>query len=184
MIGKSLRAFDSESKSDPTGFSDISIKKPSECGTLTAEQKNPDGSVKLGKAMTGQLQSVSQELLAYHVNNTVKITDFLKNIFTIEFKNGVWTPKGINNNILFAGFPALDAITNQARELLLDYYVGCETVYQKGVKVWKGENKKSTNAAPVVPSEPLPPAPAPAPPVPAPAPAPPAPAPAPPAPGP
>lgn len=173
-------AFDSESKSDPIGFADISMKKPSECGTLTAEQKNPDGSVKLGKAMTGQLQSVSQELLAYHVNNTVKITDFLKKIFTIEFKNGVWTPKGINNNILFAGFPALDAITNQARELLLDYYIGCETVYQKGVKVWKGENKKSTDAAPAVPSEPpggpAPPAPAPPAPVP-PAPAPPAPAP-------
>ena len=118
--------------------------------------------------------------MAYHVNNTVKITDFLKKIFTIEFKNGVWTPKGINNNILFAGFPALDAITNQARELLLDYYIGCETVYQKGVKVWKGENKKSTDAAPAVPSEPpggpAPPAPAPPAPVP-PAPVPPAPAP-------
>lgn len=169
-------AFDSESKSDPTGFADISMKKPNECGTLTSEEKNPDGSVKLGKTMTGQLQSVSQELLAYHVNNTVKITDFLKNIFTIEFKNGVWTPKGINNSILFAGFPALDTITNQARELLLDYYVGCETVYQKGVKVWKDENKKSAAVAPAAPAAPATaasaaPAPAaPAPPAPAPVP--------------
>jgi hypothetical protein len=140
-------AFDSESKADAKGFADLSMRKPEECKTIKPEQKNPDGSVKLGQAMTGQLQSVSRELLAYHVNNTVEITKFLKKIFSIEFKNGVWTPKGINNSILFAGFPALDAITNQARELLVDYYVGCENVYQKGVKSWKAENKAAPAAA-------------------------------------
>ena len=166
-------AFDSESKADAKGFADLSMRKPDECKSIKPEQKNPDGSVKLGQAMTGQLQSVSRELLAYHVNNTVEITKFLKKIFSIEFKNGVWTPKGINNSILFAGFPALDNITNQARELLLDYYVGCENVYQKGVKSWKGENKvapapavvpEATVAAPAANAVPLTaPAPAPAP---------------------
>ena len=139
-------AFDSESKTDPKGFAELSMRKPEECKGVKAEQKNPDGSVKLGQAMTGQLQSVSRELLAYHVNNTVEITKFLKKIFSIEFKNGVWTPKGINNSILFAGFPALDNITNQARELLVDYYVGCENIYQKGIKTWKGENKAAPSA--------------------------------------
>ena len=140
-----------------TSFHDIKIKKPEEC--TTGESIRIENQVLLNS-----LRDVSQELLGYHVNNIIEITKFLKSIFNISQRgDSTWEVKGVNNNVLFAGFPVLDILTDQAREILLKYYSGCETIYQKGVEIWKQDVKSKKAAMPVAaapvaaaPVEPMP----------------------------
>jgi hypothetical protein len=104
------------------------------------------------------LRDASQELLAYHVNKTVVLSDFLKELFTIKQRpNGTWEVKGINIKYLVLGFKGLDILTDQAREILVDYYEGCETIFQKkGLskfkEVFKGGDANAGSAAPAEPA--------------------------------
>jgi hypothetical protein len=154
----------------PKGFNEILMKTPKECDTIQAKAAAvPDGKgVKDGGIViqndniVRQLRDISQELLADHVNSTIEITKFLQTIFNIDKDpSGNWRVRGIKDNLLISGFPALDKITDIARELLLNYYEGCEKKYQKGVKLWLDENKDTTPAA--VPGAAAAPAPAAAP---------------------
>ena len=183
-------SFDVTKGAKLDGFGDISIAAPKECANLDPA-RNPleEGKGhKLDKDsnLVRQLRDASQELLAYHVNKTVVLTDFLKELFTIKQRpNGTWEVKGINIKYLVLGFKGLDILTDQAREILVDYYEGCETIFQKkGLskfkEVFKGEVADAESAAPAVPMAPAavptapaavpmapaaPPAPAPRPPV-------------------
>jgi hypothetical protein len=103
--------------------------------------------------MIRQLRGVAQELLAHHVNSSIEITKFLQTVFNIDKdSSGNWRVRGIKDNLLISGFPALDSVTDIARELLLKYYEGCETKYQKGVKLWLDENKDTAAVAAVPPA--------------------------------
>jgi hypothetical protein len=102
----------------------------------------------LTNSVASQLQRISQQLLAYHVNNTVTITNFLKTVFSISQRaDGSWKVDGPKVDILFAGFPVLDNLTDTARALLVNYYSGCEELYQKGLKIWSDEQDEPAKAA-------------------------------------
>jgi hypothetical protein len=158
-------AFDVTKGAKLDGFGDISIASPKECANLDPVN-NP---LEEGKGhrldkdsnLVRQLRDASQELLAYHVNKTVVLSDFLKELFTIKQRpNGTWEVKGINIKYLVLGFKGLDILTDQAREILVDYYEGCETIFQKkGLskfkEVFKGEVADAgPAAAAAVPTEP------------------------------
>lgn len=122
------------------GIMTIPVKRPKECKT-TEE-------IEVGSQPTAlAMQSYAQQLMAFHVNQTIEISKFLQTIFNVKKDKGTgrWIVKGPSENYMFAGFPVLDQLTNQARELLVDYYSGCETLYQKGVKAWIDSQPKSTN---------------------------------------
>lgn len=163
-------AFDVTKGGKLDGFGDISIAAPKECANLDPA-RNPleEGKGhKLDKDsnLVRQLRDVSQELLAYHVNKTVVLSDFLKELFTIKQRpNGTWEVKGINIKYLVLGFKGLDILTDQAREILVDYYEGCETIFQKkGLSKFKEEFKgEGADAAPSAPPAPQAPPAAPAP---------------------
>jgi len=123
------------------GIMTIPVKRPKECKT-TEE-------IEVGSQPTAlAMQSYAQQLMAFHVNQTIEISKFLQTIFDVKKDSGTgrWIVKGPREDYMFAGFPVLDQLTNQARELLVDYYSGCETLYQKGVKAWVDGLPKSTNA--------------------------------------
>jgi hypothetical protein len=114
-------------------FGSMRLAKPVKCAGKTGEEKMTYG-------LASKLQSVSKQLLAYHVNHTVSIAKFLKTMFNISQRpDGSWKVDGPKGDILFAGFPVLDQLTDTARELLVDYYAGCEGLYQKGLKIWNDE---------------------------------------------
>jgi hypothetical protein len=126
------KAFNSESATVDS-LKSITLKKPKGCAGKTGDEK-------MEYSLATQLQGVSKKLLAYHVNHTVAIAKFLKTIFNISQRSdGSWKVEGPKSDILFAGFPVLDQLTDTARELLVDYYSGCEELYQKGVKIWSDE---------------------------------------------
>ena len=141
----------------PKGFNEIMMKTPKECDAIQAKAAavpegkgiKDEGIVIQNDNIVRQLRGISQELLADHVNSSIEITKFLQTVFNIDKDpSGYWRIKGIKDTLLIAGFPALDKITDIARDLLLKYYEGCEKKYQQGVKLWLDENKNQT-AAPV-----------------------------------
>jgi hypothetical protein len=143
-------AFNFVSEKPLTSFNDITLSRPKECygRTDVLDVKNTQ--------VINKLQSTAQQLMAYHINHTIEISKFLMTIFNISHRpDGSWKVEGPKTEILFAGFQVLDQLTNQARELLVDYYSGCETLYQMGLKSWtdfEAEEKKAKNANAGVPN--------------------------------
>ena len=106
-----------------------------------------------------ELQAYARQLMSYHVKKTVAIAKFLETIFDIRHESTGPKVYGPRLGFLTAGFDQLNIITDQARELLVDYYEGCETLYQKGVKAWEREQgalspSKAVGQAPSAPQAP------------------------------
>ena len=129
-----------------TEFDVVPLKRPAECDTLPEADR---GKVKQGGPDFLAMKAVSQKLLAYHIKHVANIATFLKTIFNMKQRgDGSWAVEGPNVSILLAGFRVLDTITDQARKLLIDYYTGCESLYQEGLQVWKDSTK--AKAVPLV----------------------------------
>jgi len=152
-------AFGIVSETEPNSFKDISMKRPEqECATAESNLLRVEGGNKNGGELLvqddnlkRQLRDVSKELLAFHVNMSLEISKLLQFIFNIQKDpSGFWIVKGIKDEFMFKGFPALDAVTDQVRELATQYYEGCETRYKRGEQLWKDANQPSTAVAPAV----------------------------------
>ena len=132
---KRLSASFSQIKDDDklNKIDDLVLYKPRSCvgkekGELTVNKSKP---------VFKNMQGYSRQLLGFHLNNVINISKFLMTIFNVSQRpDGSWHVEGPKTEILFAGFSVLDVLKDQARELLLAYYVGCEDIYQKGVKEW------------------------------------------------
>jgi hypothetical protein len=134
-------AFDkgNKGKVEVKSLDSIAMKKPGKC-------ESNDG--KLTGTTAADMQRISQQLLASHMKYTKNMVKFLQTMFNITKRSDdTWKIEGPNTEILYAGFPVLDTLTNQARELLVDYYSGCETLYQKGVTIWEKSIPDAKNAA-------------------------------------
>ena len=139
-IQRLAKAFKSSKGSTLNGFDDINFYKPSSC---TPGKKEPEYLDK-NTPVFHKLQGYSQRLLAYHLNNVINISKFLRTIFNVTQRpDGTWKVEGPKTELLFAGFNVLDELTNQARQLLVEYYSGCEELYQKGVAEWEGDKVPS-----------------------------------------
>jgi hypothetical protein len=116
------------------------------------------------------MRAASQQLLAYHLKQIIEISKFLKKIFNISQRaDGSWKVEGPKTELLFAGFETMNTLTDQARALLINYYAGCEEIYQRGVKAWEVDietsgDKQASSSVPAVgqvlvsPNKPAPPA--------------------------
>jgi hypothetical protein len=108
------------------------------------------------------MKSASQQLLSYHLKSIIEISKFLKKIFNISQRgDGSWKVEGPKVELLFAGYDTLNTLTNQARTILIDYYAGCEEIYQKGVTRWSETRQAAVDTSQgkegaVIPSAPKP----------------------------
>jgi hypothetical protein len=150
-IERLSRAFNNvleKDKAPPKKFSEIKLPIPTFCGKDPSGNVTRDTRIKMPKAgnpVFVQLKNTSKELLAYHLKHIQKISEFMKTIFNISRDGDSWKVEGPNIQLMFEGFDALNIITKQARELLIEYYSGCEEIYQKGVKIY--ENAEATKVA-------------------------------------
>lgn len=134
-IQRLVDAFNMNNKlvSEIKSFDDINLDPPTICSRSDIEKNN----ITKGRPEYIEIQKYTQQLLAFHLNNIIGITEFLRTIFNMKQRpDGSWDVKGPDTELLFAGYDTLDEITRQARELLVNYYSGCESIYQKGVKTW------------------------------------------------
>ncbi len=147
-------------------FSSIEIKVSKKCDP-TKDLGKPVEVIRQSNKFNA-MKSASQQLLAYHLKQVIEISKFLKKIFNISQRpDGSWKVEGPKTELLFAGFETMNALTDQARALLINYYAGCEEIYQRGVKAWEVDietsgDKALVTSAPVagvvLPSAPVAPA--------------------------
>ena len=144
-LARLATAFEFQYNTPLKSFEEISLKRPDECKTteeMTIEHQ---------ETIRG-LRDIAQQLLAYQINRTIEISKFLKTIFNIKQNpDRSWKVEGPKTEVLLGGFMVLDQLTDHARELLVDYYSGCEELYQKGVNIWRespgvAEEKPKANA--------------------------------------
>jgi len=120
---------------DSDSIEQMQVTIPSRCKDI-----KESGTIDKNRPIFKRLQAYSQQLLALHLNKVINISKFLMSIFNVSQRpDSSWKVEGPKTEILFAGFGVLDQLTDTARELLIDYYSGCEELYQKGVKDWNEE---------------------------------------------
>ena len=145
-IQKLSKAFHTNLKLEEkfNSFEDIKLQRPDACAGDKVIEVSRGGPVFL------DLQRQSQKLLAFHLNNIIDISKFLKTVFNMSQRgDGSWQVEGPKTEIMFAGFQVLDDLTDQTRQLLIKYYSGCEDIYQAGVKNYidSGALKTAANAS-------------------------------------
>ena len=138
-----------DSSGSVTALKDITAKKSEKCGSKADV-------IEVTEPVALELQGYARQLMSYHVKKTIAIAKFLETIFDIRHESTGPVVNGPRLGFLTAGYDQLNIITDQARELLVDYYEGCETLYQKGVKAW--EREQGDSVATGAPAAPTPPA--------------------------
>jgi hypothetical protein len=140
-IQRLSKAFDSSGSN--LEFDDIQIKTPGSSGNCTSTK---EVTIQRNSVIFSQLQSVAHKLLAHHVNNTQNIMKFMKEVFNMKQRpDNSWEIEGPNVAILLGGSLVLDKLTNQGRELALNYWTGCESLYQEGVAAWGSPSNDSVD---------------------------------------
>ena len=138
-IQRLATAFKVEYK-DQKSFSEITSDIPTSCNSDKGKE------IKIDRQSQGyrDMKSASRQLLAYHLKSIIEISKFLKKIFNISQRgDGTWAVEGPKVELLFAGYDTLNTLTNQARAILIDYYSGCEEIYQRGLEKWQVETRKA-----------------------------------------
>jgi hypothetical protein len=158
-IQRLMKAYNPENTETVSSFDKIVSNIPKACGT-----KDSGNEIKIvkGSQEFRDMKSASQQLLAYHLKSIIEISKFLKKIFNISQRgDGSWKVEGPKVELLFAGYDTLNTLTNQARTILIDYYAGCEEIYQKGVTRWSETRQAAVDTSQgkegaVIPSAPKP----------------------------
>ncbi len=110
-----------------------------ECDTLdkTRPRSVP---IQFPKSKQAILPKVAM-LLNRQLEHTSNVMNLLQQIFVIE-KNG--TIRGLQKNIQRGGLEAINAIAAKARDLLINYYQDCESMYRLGtLEVYKTDEFKA-----------------------------------------
>jgi hypothetical protein len=117
------------------------VSKPTTIDTILAKDPNCSSSavkhylrIQDPKQIQKVLGSVNQ-LFAKQLKHTQKVLSFFKSVLFVLKK----TPQGayveIHPKILQGGIDELAKVSKMAREMLVEYYTGCEEEYQKGASI-------------------------------------------------
>jgi hypothetical protein len=96
-----------------------------------------------GKGLEAAKKRV-KEMWGIHMAHVKEVDKLFAAMFSISGGNQI----GVNPKIVAAGLPGLDALAAKAREILMKYYVGCETSYRTGVSEMIGTMPVVAAAAP------------------------------------
>ena len=142
---------------DQKDLASVEVKISSKC-----DPKDLGKDIEIGRDSNTfrEMRTASQKLLAYHLTQITRISEFLKKIFNITQRgDGSWKVEGPKTELLFAGFEVMNDLTDQARTLLIDYYAGCEEIYQVGLKAWEADAAPAADKKEPIPGAVLPSAP-------------------------
>jgi len=112
----------------PEKMSAIIEKGPEVCSTSEGAR------LLLPQNVTGRLQSVVQALLQQqrnHINAGMQVIQLLFDMNSIVNRKQF----AINPEVLRGGMPEVNRISAIARNLLMNYYSGCESTYRDGLKI-------------------------------------------------
>ena len=126
------RTFDQSSKT--------TIKK----GVCSPEQK--DKTISLDNDTKQNVHGVVRQLFKRQLNHAVKCEKILRQLFTIEHQENMPVRIKINDDILKGGLGALNRINAEVRQILIQYYSDCESMYLVGVRHIEHQGHRQAHA--------------------------------------
>ena len=130
-----------ESKLEEAGLDSISNKRDAEfCKT--------DDDIPLSLSATRDVHKIVKTMFQAQITHAGKCYQIINKLFSIQYEQGTKRPImfKLNNSLIVKGFPELESINIEARNLLVNYYTDCEKKYLDGMK-YVLEDKKSRNDA-------------------------------------
>jgi hypothetical protein len=125
---------------EPTKLSkmdDIIAKSPS-CPADAAKQYLKVTDPKALK----EVLAIVQQMFGRQLTHTRRVVEFLSKKLIMIYREGSGTKVSLHPNILKGGIPEINKLAAEARAVLIEYYKGCEDLYQKGVgKVLEGRSR-------------------------------------------
>jgi hypothetical protein len=79
-----------------------------------------------------------RKMIAYQINHTANVTSLLRKLFLLPVESG--KALQIHPRVLKNGMEEVNAIAEEARNLLIEYYSQCEILYRSGAEII-GDNK-------------------------------------------
>ena len=109
------------------------------CQTLAL---TADGRLELPAEVATQVLPYVQQLFKQQLDHAGKAGMILSRLFSVEKSKDGFVRIRIHPSVLDGGFPVLERIAAGTREVLMQYYVGCEKTYRDGVDVIAKAAKK------------------------------------------
>ena len=123
---------------------DQSTKTTIKKGVCSPEQK--DKTIPLDGDTKQNVHAVVRQLFQRQLSHAVKCEKILRQLFTIEHQENMPARIKINDNILKGGLGALNRINAEVRQVLIQYYSDCESMYLVGVRHIEHQGHRHTQA--------------------------------------
>jgi hypothetical protein len=116
------------------------------------------GNINIPRAAATSVYAVINQLYQTQVEHAGKCGQIFKMLFNIEQDKSSGRYRiSLSENIIKKGFPEIERVNYEARQLLVKYYTNCESTYLQGIKIVYDSSPqvaelraKSTSAAPPV----------------------------------
>jgi len=119
-----------ESKAPVTKLDAVINKPPS----AICDPNTTDKALKISNhELIRQLRDTVRRMVLYQINHTANATQLLKKLFLLPTESG--KSLQIHPRVLKNGMEEVNAIAEEARELLVDYYSQCEILYRSGAEI-------------------------------------------------
>ena len=98
---------------------------------------------------TKKVHAIVKTMFQAQVTHAAKCFKIIEMLFNITYDKATKKPIFIklHDNLISKGFPELERINREARELLVGYYTDCEDKYMRGMLLVVEQEKKKKNAA-------------------------------------
>ena len=128
-----------ESKLEETGLSSISNKRD-------AEFCKSENDIQLSLTATKEVHKIVKTMFQAQIDHAAKCHQLVDKLFSIQYDQTTKRPImfKLNTNLITRGFPELERVNAEARNLLVNYYTDCEQKYMNGMKLVL-QDKKSKN---------------------------------------
>ncbi len=111
---------------------DQSTKTTIKKGLCSSAQKNQ--TISLDNDTKQNVHGVVRQLFKRQLDHAVRCEKILRQLFSIERQENMPVRIKINENILKGGLAALNRLNAEVRQVLIQYYSDCESMYLVGVK--------------------------------------------------
>ena len=131
-----------ESKLEEAGLSSISNKRD-------AEFCKSDDDIRVSAPATKQIHAIVKTMFQAQIDHGADCYKIINKLFSIQYDQSTKRPVmfKLNNNLIVKGFPELERINAEARNLLVNYYTDCEKKYIQGMKFVLDDKKSKNDAA-------------------------------------
>lgn len=94
-----------------------------------------DKEIEIDPAQVNAVMTIVKELYTRQQEHTAKCLEIIRELFKLKQDNYGQVRIGLSDNIIKGGFPEIERINRNAREVLVKYYQDCEETYISGIKV-------------------------------------------------